>query len=179
MYKGKDFEAVCESLIKQLVEDLTPPDEVITSGYISDPKILHDAEDWFKNNIGRFDNGDGWGRASDVWWSNGFGMLQCHKLSVRDAHVVKEGIGNWSEKGKIPLRSLNNSDGSSYFFNSSPKLGQKFYFAYYGAVNMGSTGGRWRRGEAVKNLCRAKTVALQNLCNMQRPTVSQSRALGV
>lgn len=168
--KNMSFEAYqirCKSLIDQLEKDLQPDIKtVITTGYVFDPKILHIAAKWFEDNVGRF--GGWWSVQSDVFWVNGFGKLQS-KLSSRDAQVTRAGIGYLVDDGVVPGRTLNNSDKTSYFFNSSSRLGVDFYLGYYGGgvrvvcLRPSAICGRM----LLENLCRAKTAALQNLCNIQ------------
>lgn len=171
-YKGdnfKEFQTQCQSVIDQLENDLKAGmNEVITSGYIFDPKILQEAAEWFEENVGRF--GGWWSNQSDVFWANGFGKLQS-KLSSRDAQVIRAGIGNLVDDGKIPARTLNNSNSVSFFFTSAPRLGVDFYLGRVGGLCGSRAGvpcGRIGRAVAMlANLCQAKTRALQNLCNTQ------------
>src|SRR3990167_4206260 len=140
-YKGNnfaEFQTLCQPVIDQLEKELTPnPNEVITLGYIFDPKILQLTAEWFEKNVHRF--GGWWSIQSDVFWVNGFGLLQSN-LSSRDAQVILAGIGNLVDYKIIPPRSLNNRDGTSYFYNPSSRLGQNFYLGYWG------TRARWHRG---------------------------------
>ena len=119
-YKGNnfaEFQTLCQPVIDQLEKELTPnPNEVITLGYIFDPKILQLTAEWFEKNVHRF--GGWWSIQSDVFWVNGFGLLQSN-LSSRDAQVIRPGIGHLVNSKIMPARTLNNADGTSYFYNSS------------------------------------------------------------
>lgn len=130
----KEAQAKYQLYINKFREALMPdPNEVITSGFIFDSQILFEAAKWFedKKNLDRF---GGWRKLkSDLFWINGFGSLQ-NVVSARDAHVIREGIGNVVDEGRLPGRSLKNTDGSSYFYNSSARkrLGVDFYLGYFG-----------------------------------------------
>ncbi len=175
-YEGNDFaelRALCQPLIEQLEKDLTlNPNEVIKSGYVFDPTILQKAAEWFEKNVNSF--GDWRTIQSDVFWVNGFGKLQS-KLSSRDAQVIRAGIVNLVDDKKVPTRSLRNSDGSSSFYNSSSRLGLDFYLGYYAPspVAFASMLCAFYGAFSLENLCRAKTAALQNLCNIR---TTQNRA---
>ena len=165
-YKGNnvaEFQTLCQSVIDQLEKELTPnPNEVITLGYAFDLKILQQAAEWFAKNVSRF---GGWRSIqSNVFWVNGFGLLQSN-VSSRDAQVIRNGIGILVDDKIIPPRSLNNFDDSSYFYNSSSRLGRDFYLGYYGSVEPWGT--RCGQASGLANLWRAKTRALQNLCNIR------------
>jgi hypothetical protein len=123
------YQAHCKPLIDQLEKDLQPDSkDVVNKGYVFDPKILHDAMKWFEDNVKRF--GGWWSNKSDVFWVNGIGKLQS-RLSSRDAQVIRAGIGDLVDNERLPARTLNNSDGLSYFFNTTSRLGKDFYLGYY------------------------------------------------
>lgn len=175
-YKGNDFEelqVLCQPVIKQLESDLTlHPNEVIKSGTIFDLTILQKAEEWFEENVNRF--GDWWSIQSDVFWVNGVGKLQS-QLSSRDARVIRAGIGDLVDYNKVPTRLLRNSDGASYFYNTSSHLGQDIYLGYYG----GECGaGMWTGaslGRAVGKLMSSKKNSVAKL--MRQDNSKQSRCL--
>jgi hypothetical protein len=98
--------------------------QAITCGFIFDPKILLDTILWFEKNLSHF--GDYFSPKSDVFWINGFGKLQS-MLSARDAQVIKAGIQNVIDENIMPVRSLKNPDGGSYYYNTSSDLGRNFY----------------------------------------------------
>ena len=106
--------------------------DVITSGYVFDTSILHQAMTWFEqeNNLDRF--GGWWTLASDVFWVNGIGSLQC-VASSRDAQVCRKGIGDVVDNYQMPERGLKNADRSSLFSLTSSRLGLDFFLGYYGA----------------------------------------------
>lgn len=148
-HPGEDFERFkalqihCKGLIDQFEKELASIfNEVITSGYIFDPKILQDAIKWFEENVARF--GDWWSNQSDIFWVNGIGTLQS-LLSSRDAQVVYAFIGNLIDHGgNIPPRALNKADGSSYrALDSSSLLGRDFYYA---GLCLGTGGGAYGWG---------------------------------
>jgi len=132
----EEFQASFKDHINQLEKDLqVRTNELTTSGYIFDPDILHKAAKWFEDNVMNvkgFSFGGWWTNQSDVFWVNGFGKLQS-RLSARDAQVVGAGIGRFVDAGNLPSRTLNNSEGTSYFFNSSSGLGRTFYLGVDGA----------------------------------------------
>src|SRR3990167_5509031 len=104
-YKGNnvaEFQTLCQSVIDQLEKELTPnPNEVITLGYAFDLKILQQAAEWFAKNVSRF---GGWRSIqSNVFWVNGFGLLQSN-VSSRDAQVIRNGIGILVDDKIIPPR---------------------------------------------------------------------------
>ena len=106
--------------------------DVVVSGYVFDTSILHQAMTRFqkKNNLVRF--AESRTLASDVFWLNGIGLLQCI-LSSRDAQVGCKGISFAVKQGGIPERYLENTDSSLLFDSSATTgLGVDFYFGYYG-----------------------------------------------
>jgi len=161
----------CKPFIDQLDRDLYPDTEtVINTGYIFDPEILQKTTEWFKANIKKF---NGWGsRKSDVFWVNGFGKLLT-RLSSRDAQVFRAGVGYLVKDGIVPGRTLNNRDGTSFFFNKQSKLGVTFYIGYFGIpMNRAwRTGGLWHDIEVYgKSYINRKISALQNLCSRSNLT---------
>ncbi|MHB1947223.1 MAG: hypothetical protein ACYCQI_03815 [Gammaproteobacteria bacterium] len=137
-YKGRnfaEFQKMCQSVFNDLDKALTsPPNEIITCGFVFDPAILERAVKRFEENVKCF--ADWWGLQADVFWVNGFGKLQ-GKLSSRDAQVVCAGIGHFVDSGRMPPRSFNNSNGNFNFLDPHSLLGRSFYLGYYG----GSIGG--------------------------------------
>ncbi|MHB1948980.1 MAG: hypothetical protein ACYCQI_12810, partial [Gammaproteobacteria bacterium] len=165
-YEGNNFEEfqkMCQPLFDDLDKGLTPPpDEIITCGFVFDPAILERAEMRFKENVERF---NGWfSLQADVFWINGFGKLQ-GKLSSRDAQVICAGIRRFVNDGRMPPRSFKNSDGTFHFLDPHSLLRRAFYLGYYGCCGP-------KTGAAVLGtlefLCRAKTTALQSLCNVRQ-----------
>lgn len=162
------LQQLCQPLIDQLAQDLTfDPDEVITSGYIFDLAILHDAAKWFETNVGLFHD---WSSCqSDIWWVNGFGKLQS-LASARDAHVINAGIINLIENRKVPLRTLMNQNDASDFYHAASRLGVNFFLG--GHSSSGDKG--WRTPFGGVSLARLrtsycqlmliKTASLLNLC---------------
>ncbi len=161
----EQFQAKCQPLIDQLEKDLRPDaNRVLISGYIFDPMILRETLDWYDTNFDRFSD---WNQR-DVFIINGYGKLQA-QLSSRDAQVVRDGIGPAMEKGKISPRTLNNTDGSSYFYNPQSRLGIDFFVGYSGLrARRACTRLRFYRGEAGK-LMSNKNSSLARLMQPQAP----------
>ncbi len=155
----EQFQAKCQPLIDQLEKDLRPdPKPVITLGYIFDPKILKEMFSWYEANFNHFGN---WSKRN-VFMVNGYGKLQAN-LSSRDAQVVRRGIDLFINNPEIPVRTLNNEDGSSYFYNSQSRLGIDFYLGYFRCEPQ--TRAAAACSSRLELLCRTKTAVLQNVCN--------------
>lgn len=124
------FQAHCQAHIAELEKDLdSDPSEIITAGFIFDPKALYFVAEWFKNHIKDFD--DWYSVVSDVFWINGWGKLQ-DQLSSRDAHIIRAGIANIFD-GVIPSRSMDISDDAcDDLFNTSSCLGVDYCLGCYG-----------------------------------------------
>ncbi|HSW71633.1 MAG TPA: hypothetical protein VLH77_06640 [Gammaproteobacteria bacterium] len=166
--KGDDsleqFQAKCQPLIDQLEKDLRPDaNRVLISGYIFDPMILKETLDWYDTNFNRFSD---WSQR-DVFIINGYGKLQA-QLSSRDAQVVRDGIGPAVDRGKIPPRTLNNADGSSYFYNPQSRLGIDFFVGYYGG-GAGRAGGDVRRRPGGRRVGKLMSNKNSSLARLMRP----------
>ena len=130
----------------------TTLNDVIVSGYVFDTSILHQAMTWFeqKNNLDRF---GGWiTLASDVFWVNGIGSLQC-ALSSRDAQVCHRGIIDVAQDRILPPRDFKTKYASSFsssFVSYRPGLdsfisshGFGFSMRQYETLREQATYGRW------------------------------------
>lgn len=165
------FQAHCQTQIAELEKDLEPdPNDIITSGFIFDTKVLYLAAEWFKNNIKDF--GDWYSVQSDVFWINGWGKLQ-DKLSSRDAQIVRAGIAAVFA-GVIPARSMDiRDDAPSCLYHSSSSLGVDYCLGSYGtrmswAVALLSESITEFEGVLMySNLSDIKIAVLQKLCNNQ------------
>lgn len=124
------FQRHCQAHITELEKDLQPdPNEIMTAGFIFDPKVLYLAAEWFKKHIQDFD--DWYSVVSDVFWINGWGKLQ-DKLLARDAHIIRAGIAKLFD-GVIPPRSMDVRDGeTSDIFNTTACLGVDYCLGNYG-----------------------------------------------
>ena len=125
----------CKDVIDQYKADLhSAQSGSIQCGYIFDPNILIMFDKWFTDNVSRL--GGWWSFQSAVLDVNGYGTLQ-GELSSRDAQVTKSGIvnltgiANLAVGGTVPQRCLKNTDGSSYFYNSSSALGVDLVIDYF------------------------------------------------
>ncbi len=159
-----ELRQACQPLIDQLETDLRPdPQQVITSGYIFDPMILHEASHWYTENYARF-GGQG---KRDIFIINGYGKLQA-RLSARDAQVVFGGLRCFTNKPDVPPRlnlykeNLYKEGGSLYFYNLQLRLGIDLYVGYFGASR--DAGHAVMQRSAFKLLDQTKKTALQNLC---------------
>lgn len=156
----KKFQMACKDHINQLEKDLQAgANELITSGYVFDPRLLSKTTKWFEDNFKKF------GRAltnqGKVFLINGFGKLQS-RLSSRDAQVIVEGVGNLVQ-GYCPLRILISQNGACYFLNPTSQLGVNFYLGDYGLphcersqLSMGPI--------CLESVCETKKRTLQNVC---------------
>ena len=92
--------------------------DVVMSGYVFDTRILHQAMAWFeqKNNLDRF--GGWWTLATDIFWVNVIGTLQCI-ASSRDAQVYRKGMSFIVDGHQMPERSLENAFGYSFLLSTS------------------------------------------------------------
>jgi hypothetical protein len=120
--------------------------EVITQGYIFDPKILQKCLGWFNQSKLDEEEGCSLNPLRYVFLIQGYGKLQS-LLSSRDAQVVNAGISAFSSDCtppyQIPARSFKNADGATYFFNVNSRLGIDFYIHHSGFTNRGDEEFEW------------------------------------
>ena len=140
--------------------------DVITSGYLFDISILHEAMVWLetKENLDRF--GSWWQLKSDIFWVNGIGSLQSI-TAARDAQVVRAGIGNVVDGRALPARDLKNEDGPSLFLPSS-RLGLDFFLGYVGRVCGGERAGAMGLGFRVAEAWKSYVEQKRQRCKLMQ-----------
>jgi hypothetical protein len=119
----RDFRENCKEIINALKQALkSDPTQIITSGYIFDPRIICDVVKWFKDNIAKFDNY--YSLQSEIFCINGIGKLQ-RKFSARDLQTISAGIGNVIDYKRTPPRThIKNED--------IEKIGELYYVGFSG-----------------------------------------------
>jgi len=163
VYNLKEIQAHYKPYIDKLDKDLTPDTEsVTTSGYIFDPTILQKTSEWYEENHQKF--GCFFSHQSKIFLINGFGKLQA-KLSARDAMSFNSGIVNLFHYKKVPKRSLQNSDGNSYFYNPDSNLGASIFLSNKGEASTGkqSRAIGWAGGYYIENFILNKNYSLLEL----------------
>ncbi|MHB1948473.1 MAG: hypothetical protein ACYCQI_10220 [Gammaproteobacteria bacterium] len=176
-YKGRnfvEFQQMCQPVFDDLDKALTsPPNEIITCGFVFDPAILERAAKRIEDNVKRFE--DWFSLLASVIWLNGFGKLQA-RLSSRDAQVICAGIGNFVEYGRRPRRSFKNYDGGFNFLDLHYLLGRTLYLGFYGSCYGNYHEAAPRLISALQFLCRAKATSITRFMQCQASS-QHSRAL--
>ncbi|MHB1949703.1 MAG: hypothetical protein ACYCQI_16515 [Gammaproteobacteria bacterium] len=170
-YQGKNFEEfqkMCQPIFDDLDKALTsPPNEIITCGFVFDPVILQRAASRFERNL-RFNGW--WSLEAYIFWVNGFGKLQ-GKLSSRDAQMICAGIAYFVDDRRMPPRSFTNFNGTFNFLDPRSRLGLDFFLGYYGSGPAGAvrepTHGGVNVAYALYFLCGEKAKAFTKFMQCQ------------
>jgi hypothetical protein len=154
------------ALVAQFEADLQPDTkEIITSGYIFDPKVLQQAIKWFEDNVDKH-FGDWLSSKTQGFWVNGVAKLQ-RKLSSRDVQIIKAGIDRLIDDGVLPAR-LPIDVGDNNFYDAAPRTEVFLTPSYLLDCDPALM---------VEKLCQAKTAALQVLCNAKTTNCALNIAL--